>query len=283
MVTGTTENASPLYRRIETRTQARQAAYSPKMPGEYDLLCEQCGYQLDGLESSPNCPECGKPVPESLPEARKGTAWQRKPGVIAWVRTLCGVISHPKSIWRDVRPDTRRSIALLLLNLGVASSAATAGILIPGHVYGAASVFYAVLFLVVAFDVLLVLTLIEVVGIRFYGARRRWRITRGVADAIVAHSSVGWVISGVGLALGWHAWQWVDVYKMAAWIGGVLGPSYFPDYDVIRTGTMAFVLFGGLLVGLMVFEFLVYFGFRRMRYANRRRSVDERNSLGSTR
>ncbi|MEZ6318065.1 MAG: hypothetical protein R3B49_04810 [Phycisphaerales bacterium] len=44
---------------------------------EYTVLCERCGYVVEGLDPAGACPECGKPIAESLPERRVGTPWQR--------------------------------------------------------------------------------------------------------------------------------------------------------------------------------------------------------------
>jgi len=41
--------------------------------------CPESGHMLEALPNEPNCPECGKPISESLPERRAGTPWQRKP------------------------------------------------------------------------------------------------------------------------------------------------------------------------------------------------------------
>jgi predicted RNA-binding Zn-ribbon protein involved in translation (DUF1610 family) len=58
-------------------------------PNDGDLLCESCGYLLNGLEARPDghCPECGEPLSTSLdPTARK-----LAPIEIAW---------SPASFWK---------------------------------------------------------------------------------------------------------------------------------------------------------------------------------------
>lgn len=49
---------------------------APTVPAENDLLCEGCGYTLNGLPDDSNCPECGKPIAESSPELRKPPEWE---------------------------------------------------------------------------------------------------------------------------------------------------------------------------------------------------------------
>jgi hypothetical protein len=51
------------------------------IPAETDLLCEGCGYVLNGLPApfgpETRCPECGKPTADSSPDLRRPAAWER--------------------------------------------------------------------------------------------------------------------------------------------------------------------------------------------------------------
>ncbi len=231
-------------------------------------LCERCGYDLAGLTAEPACPECGKPVAESLPEHRTGTPWQRRPGVVSWFATARLVLGHPKAVWEQVQPEIRRSTMLLVVNLGLGATAATLGILIKGPTMKAASPAYAGLFFILAFDLLLLLTAIEALGISFFGKRRRWRINRYVAIAICAHASIGWAIAGAGVAAGWHLSQRINSNGLVRLIDRLSGARLLlSSYDIAVTLTFALPAIG-LITGLMVFETLVYFGMRRMRFAN---------------
>jgi len=231
-------------------------------------LCERCGYDLAGLTAEPACPECGKPVAESLPEHRKGTPWQRGPGLRSWLATARLVLGHPKTVWEQVQPEIRRSTMLLVVNLTLGATAATLGILIKGPTMKAATPAYAALFFILAFDVLLLLTAIEALGISFFGKRRRWRINRYVAVAICAHASIGWAIAGAGVGAGWHLAQWVSSNWLARLIDRLSGSRLLlSSYDISLTLTVGLPAIG-LIAGLMIFEMLVYFGMRRMRFAN---------------
>lgn len=184
------------------------------------------------------------------------------------MRTNALVLRHPKGVWQEIRVESPRSVALMLVNFGLASALATAGIAVGGAQFKGASAVYALVFFVVAFDLLLLLTLIESVGVRTFGGRRKWRITRRVADAVCGHASAGWILSGVGVAAGWHLAQRVDIDTVGAWVAGVAGPRYTPGSDVMGPAILIGIVGAGLMIGLLAFEFLVFFGVRRMRFAN---------------
>lgn len=232
------------------------------------LLCEDCGYQLDGLPRSASCPECGRALEASHPDGRVGSRWQQRPGFVSWLATCWAVLRHPKGVWSEIKVESRRSVALMLINFAVGSALATIGIALGGAQFRPASAVYMLVFYVVAFDLLLLLTLIESVGIRTFAKRRKWRVTRRVADAVCGHASVGWILAGLGLALGWHAAQFVEVEKVASWIVGVAGQRYVPGRDELAAVILIAVMGGGLMVGLLTFEWLVFFGVRRMKFAN---------------
>lgn len=226
--------------------------------GSSALLCERCGYDLGGLGGEARggaCPECGLAVSESLPTKRTGTAWQRDPGPLGWFLVNGSVLLHPLGVWRIVQPAVGNSIGLAWQNALAAGMLAGAAMMIPGA--GAqppADIVYAVVFALVMALVILLLTGVEYVGIRFFGRRRGWRVTRGVAAAVCGHASVGWLASGVGVGVGWHAGLAIGGGVPAVLIGRVSWSMLLPIV--------------GFMAGLVAFEVLVYAGFTRMRFAN---------------
>lgn len=156
---------------------------------------------------------------------------------------------HPVGAWDELRVERRSSWTLLATNLAIGSAVCGALVLAAPT-----ASFMALIFLTLTYS----LSLLEMVGIRFFGRRRGWRITHEVALTVCAHASYGWLISAVALTVTtWLAietllplsnrWAYplgLEVRSEIIWIVA----SYFP--------------------GLIVFETLVYFGFVRMRYAN---------------
>jgi hypothetical protein len=81
------------------------------IPAETDVLCEGCGYTLNGLSDDGRCPECGKPIAESLGHPRVPPVWERRETlqvsvVSAFIRTSAEALSHPTRFYRTLA--TRR-------------------------------------------------------------------------------------------------------------------------------------------------------------------------------
>lgn len=239
-------------------------------PDPIALLCESCGYPIGELPREGNCPECGRAIEESLPERRAGTPWQQQRGAAHWTRTVAVMALTPKEVWRTVRVHAGSSWTLLFLNCALS-----------GFGVGVVVAFWKLVnieetgpwpwrrdLLETAYTiglgglgltlVLFALSMIEYGGIRFFGARRRWRVSHGVAMAVVGHASVGWLLLPLTLPMCW----------------GIAGAALVDALDgatgIEWLGTVVAILAGiaGPFIPLLAFELLVYEGVRRMRFAN---------------
>lgn len=78
---------------------------SDEVPLEGEVLCEHCGYGLSGLPDGGLCPECGKPVSDSLSEdGRVLPPWETQRLTLGnWLRTTGDVLTHPKGFFRRLR------------------------------------------------------------------------------------------------------------------------------------------------------------------------------------
>lgn len=78
-------------------------------PTESDLLCESCGYILNGLDARPdgNCPECGEPLATSLnPLARKPAPIEEHWSPRSFWKTTASVLFRKRRFFRETLART---------------------------------------------------------------------------------------------------------------------------------------------------------------------------------
>src|SRR5829696_5597434 len=77
---------------------------APVIPAENDLLCEGCGYTISGLPESSNCPECGKPIAESIGTQRRLPAFEQPGGRTIWnfLATSATALFRPTHFYRTL-------------------------------------------------------------------------------------------------------------------------------------------------------------------------------------
>ena len=74
-------------------------------PEETDILCENCGYMLNGLPASGKCPECGTDIDLSVSEQfRQPSLWESigdpRPKWLRFLLTTSQIIFQPKRFFR---------------------------------------------------------------------------------------------------------------------------------------------------------------------------------------
>lgn len=260
---------------------------------EFTLLCERCGYVIEGLPHQGACPECGKPIAESLPERRTGTAWQRQPRIarlpIVWWRSLRHPLATLDLMQPQTKPDARLGIysmfaGALLMGWGWwdpllwlylpsrPSEEIVASDRLTGVVFSLA---FGVITAVLLTGVMWTLTRVETKGLGVIARTRRFRLSPGYRKAITAHGCVGWVLGGVLFFLFCTSGGWLlEISRAPDWQipssgsgGGVWwpGPSRLPWW---LEKPLYHFRWLGLLVGFLWFETFAYLGLRRLKYAN---------------
>jgi hypothetical protein len=102
---------------------------------ESDILCESCGYMLNGLPPAGNCPECGTAMEFSISQAlRTPSVWEdpdsRRGPVMRFLITSSQILISPSRFYRSlksrgevapVRKFARIHYAIASLMLGLAA------------------------------------------------------------------------------------------------------------------------------------------------------------------
>jgi hypothetical protein len=249
---------------------------------ETTLLCESCGYGLAGLPETSACPECSRPIASSLPASRHGSPWQQSPGPFSWARSSWLAIRHPRRLFAQIRIEPSHAHRLLAINLLLASAAmvgpwtgtfigdpARAARGVGGWREPVALIFTPLAEVVAVALILLILTWIEQRGIRFFAARRGWRLTKPAAQQICAHASIGWLLCGL-LSLLFLATLFSLARLFGLSPGGVLDLRPYVDLSFHWGDLVPLLGLGGsYFLGMLAFELLVYAGVRECRYAAR--------------
>lgn len=262
-----------------TQTGSPAAVTAKPRPGDPGavLLCERCGYEIDGLPADAACPECGAGVVESDPSRRTGTPWQRRPGVSAYLATLWACVRSPGRVLRELNPGTgaaglMRAHAWVVAGLVMLPWAIA---LAPDFVRGRTNAWppvipkpfgdrVAIVALLIAWPALagiavILLSHMEARGLRILAWQRGWRFGPNLATAVVAHGGAGWIVAaffaGSGSAAAFGAWD-------RRWSFEILGQW------VNAPVAFSVVALGGAVLGFLAFETFAWFGLRKCRFAN---------------
>lgn len=218
--------------------------------------CEQCGYPLQGLSRDGECPECGQAIDASDPAHRVGLGWQRRMTPLGWLIAVRSLAFSPNQTYRKLTLGGPLLPARLFLG--------TVLIFVFAWwwaVYHLAELGGGLLWAGVATGVALAMTYIEAAGVTFVSKREGWSMRWRDAERVACYASVGWapaavIMSKVNLIQQHHmntgVWpRW--------WPQAWFEPSIFSDIITLA-------LIGCLAI--MGFEWLVWFGIKRIRYGN---------------
>ena len=233
-----------------------------RLHADDDFLCGRCGYVLNGLARDSVCPECGRPIEASHPDARRGTPWQRGERFGYW-KTLFMALARPRRMFDVCRIEAASVQLLMWLHFSLAAAVMGGAHVMAAMMWGRQHVAEILLVAVVllmpgVWLLLFLLTEIERRGIMLWGRAGGRRINAQVASTIVAHASAGWVAASVLVFAG--TWLGADLFWLYERRAG------FTTYDLYVAPAIGPGV--GAFLGLLWFEMLVYIGVRRCGFAN---------------
>jgi hypothetical protein len=114
-------------------------------PEETDLLCENCGYMLNGLPADGNCPECGSTIDLSVSERfRQPSAWEsrtdRRPRWLRFLATSRDIILRPTRFFRSTTSRGQIDVAYQFAQIHWAIAAVLLGLAAWFHWLSEASI-----------------------------------------------------------------------------------------------------------------------------------------------
>jgi hypothetical protein len=236
---------------------------APNVPAERDLLCEACGYTLNGLPGDGNCPECGKSVQFSIaPTGRQPSAWERDGGFFA---TTAQVIFRPSWFFRSTttRGDPAAAMRFGTIHTAIASALfAAAGILHIGYLtletgQRPGVIGYGLVWLAIAVCTFIAMTLTTRLAVRlttWEAAYRGFRLPAPVVQRGLAFHAAHYLPIGIIALATTAAYQ--------------VGLNLYPLYWSIHVTTYLYVLSAEVIVGAAYLFHTYWIAMRKMMYAN---------------
>ena len=241
------------------------------IPAASDLLCEGCGYVLNGLPGDARCPECGKPATESAPELRQPPAWERPAPrrggrAFRFLDTTLAVLFRPTHFFRSLPPesDTNKAAQFARIHYGLASL-----------LLGAAALTHFDWFITLGgsrqFQIARQLPLLLLSWAAAYAVLRvTIRLAAGLTSWEAAYRGYRLPLPVVRRGLHYHSAHYLPVGVTA--LATVLGYQFLlARYDLSPySGTTYLYVLSGEVVFFAVYLFLTYWAaMRNLMYANR--------------
>jgi hypothetical protein len=239
------------------------------IPAETDLLCEACGYVLNGLPREGNCPECGKPIADSAASRRLPPSWERDRSTDGsgslgrFIGTSAAILFRPSSYFRHLSLGADRASRQFALVHWVIASALF-GSAVWMHMNWSDSVLPT--------DTAAVrsVTLILLIGLTFVATLVLNHVAARLTAWEAAYRGIRLPKRVVLRGLDYHAPHYLPVALLTAAVifGYQLFVRYFPTTAGLYATTYLYVLCGAIVLGA-IYSFKTYWiAMRNLMYGN---------------
>jgi hypothetical protein len=237
-------------------------------PSPTDLLCESCGYTLNGLPETGNCPECGTPIVQSTrDDNRRPAPFEVAPSASTFAKTTALILLSPRKFYRGLTvrnpsPQAARFsllhrlltgkllIAVLLIHLQITGT-------LSGIVVGPSVLFHFVVAIAIAALVVPSLKWVSLLAAKLASVEANWWGMRlpfaSVRRAIDFHAA-SYVVVAIGANI-------VVVGYLLAVLSGYTDLTSLPAY--------LYTIAGYVVVSAAYLFWMFVTAMRAIRYANR--------------
>lgn len=236
---------------------------------EHTLLCERCGYVIEGLDTEGQCPECAKPIAESLRGDYPGSPWQHRFEFSGIVRSWFLILRHPIQQSRALKVNQQETFAMTwLVNFlaAILITPATIIFLITISIidsgFFANNVIAVVVYTLVAMGYWILASSYASLAsprVQLIARWRNQRLTLPVARTAVAYASVGLTLAPIIISASLVLFSALIVLDLGSPIVGQLL-------------VLAWLL--SVPAAVVYFEVLLWIACRRLRYRNRHEHED---------
>ncbi|MBO6513692.1 MAG: zinc ribbon domain-containing protein [Phycisphaerales bacterium] len=233
------------------------------------LLCERCGYVIENLDHALPCPECGKPIIESLPHRAQGSPWQNRRSIWSLLQTWFMTICRSKALFGRLNIDEEASSnSLLFLGLLLGFLTPMLTILTVSVIsivqYGRSTfpgfmpIFLTALVLLFFWIFAVIYASLGTLRLRYFAHIRKYRLTQATRSAIVGHASLGLTIAPIGITGAIFVFILLDTFDLfdrgPFWLGLSMAGSI--------------IAWLSIPLALIEFEILMHTGSKALRYRN---------------
>lgn len=238
------------------------------IPAAADLLCEGCGYVLNGLPADGRCPECGKPLAESAAALRQPPAWDRGReagnGLVRFLHTTASSTFRPAAFFRGLSLNPSQA-SFYFAQLHWLLASALFGAAAWAHMQWSAFLFGGTSGLAYW------LSLVATIGLTYVGTVILNRLAARLSAWEAGYRGIRLPLDVVRRGLHYHAAHYFPVALLTATIvfGFQILLHLYPQIAGLQSMTYLYVLCGSVILSAIYLFKTYWIAMRNLMYGNR--------------